>query len=370
MTSVTNRRRRAAVSSAAVVAAGLATLAFTTQASAATTPNSVGVTAPAGFTATVFAHSGTLTGPDDIALLDGNVFTAFQNGVGTMGEPNPSGGTTSTLVEYSRQGNELAHWDLTGKVDGLGADPFTGQVIATVNEDGNSSIYTVAPEAEGTAVKHYSYSQNPLPHGGGTDSVTVRHGVVYIAASAPAQNANGSSGSAPAMYTVRFSGSTAKLTPVFPDNVAAKNLVTGATTTLNLTDPDSSGAVPKMVPGVGGQLMLVSQGDSELVFLKHPGTPAQSASVLPVSAQVDDITFATSRHGTLYAVDPANNRIIAITGGFQRGEAFASAKGLSTVDLKTGQVSPFGSGLTSPKGLLFVPGFGDEGDGNQNNNQG
>jgi hypothetical protein len=339
-------------------------LGFATPATAATAPTSGGVTVPAGFTAKVFAHNGTLTGPDDIALLDGKVFVAFQNGIGTHGEPNKTGGTTSTLIEYSQQGKELKHWDLTGKVDGLGANPVTNRVIATVNEDGNSSIYTVAPEARTSAVTHYSYSSNPLPHGGGTDSVSVRNGVVYIAASAPTADANGSTGSAPAMYRVNFAGSTAKLTSVFADNVTATNRVTGAPMTLNLTDPDSSAAVPRGIPGVGGQLMLVGQGDKQMVFIDHPGTPAQSASVLPVSAQVDDTAFATSTSGTLYVVDNPNNQIIAITGKFQRGQAFGSAATLSTVDLKTGQVAPFGTGISSPKGLLFVPGHGEGDHGN------
>jgi hypothetical protein len=47
---------------------------------------------------------------------------------------------------------------------------------------------------------------------------------------------------------------------------------------------------------------------------------------------------------------------------------FDSASGLSTIDLKTGQVSPFGSGITTPNGLLFVPavdGHGNDQDQDQ-----
>jgi hypothetical protein len=359
MALVINGRIRTMSAAVASVAAALASFGFAVPAaSAAPASNSGGVTVPAGFTATVFAHSGTLTGADDIAGLGGNVYVAFQNGVGTKGEPAKSGRTTSTVVEYSRQGRELAHWDLTGKVDGMGADPRTHRIIATVNEDGNSSIYTIAPE-DRAAVSHYNYAPSPLPHGGGTDSVTVRNGVVYIAASAPAPDASGSTAGKPAMYKVDFRHGTAKLTPVFADNVTATNLVTGGKLTLNLTDPDSSGAVPRTVPGIGGQLMLVAQGDKQLVFVRHPGRPGQSASVLPVSSQVDDTTFASSAEGTLYVADNATGRIIAVTGKFQRGQAFGSAAGLSTVDLKTGQVTPFGSGVTSPKGLLFVPAVDD-----------
>jgi hypothetical protein len=369
MLSVINVRIRAAVTSVASVAAALASFGFAVPAfAAAPAPDNGGVTVPTGFTATVFAHSGTLTGPDDIAQLGGNVFVAFQNGVGTKGEPAKSGRTTSTVVEYNRQGKEVAHWDLTGKVDGMGANPRSHQIVATVNEDGNSSIYTISPEGRKAEVSHYSYSPNPLPHGGGTDSVTVRDGVVYVAASAPAADASGSTAGKPAMYKVEFSRKTAKLTPVFTDNVTATNLVSGGKAALNLTDPDSSGAVPRTVPGVGGSLMLVGQGDQQLVFVQYPGARDQSASVLPVSSQVDDTTFASSAKGTLYVVDNAAGQIIAITGNFQQGQAFGSASGLSTIDLKTGQVTPFGSSVKTPKGLLFVPAADGNDDGQNGQN--
>ena len=39
---------------------------------------------------------------------------------------------------------------MAGKIDGMGADPATGRVIATVNEDSKSSLYTVS----GGAVTH------------------------------------------------------------------------------------------------------------------------------------------------------------------------------------------------------------------------
>jgi hypothetical protein len=348
------------------VTATLAAFGLAAPAGAATSaPNNGGVIVPGGFTTTVFAHGGTLARPDDITQLGGKVFVAYQNGVGTKGEPSKSGRTTSTVVEYDRRGKEVAHWDLTGKVDGMGANPRTHKIIATVNEDGNSSIYTIAPDTKGARVSHYSYRPNPLPHGGGTDSVTVRDGVVYVAASAPVTDAKGSSGSKPAMYRVTFSGTTAKLTSVFADNVSATNLVTGSRSALNLTDPDSSGVVPQNVPHIGGNLMLVGQGDREIVFVNHPGTRHQSASVLPVSAQVDDTTFASTSKGTLYVVDNAKNQIIAISGHFKPGQAFASAAGLSTINLKTGQVTPFGSGVQAPKGLLFVPAADDADNGDQ-----
>jgi hypothetical protein len=351
------RLRITAVSAAAAVGLGalglgIAASAQATPAAAAASPSAPGITVPHGFTATVFAKAGgTLSGADDVANLGDRLFVGYQNGVGTKGEPAPGGRTTSTVVEFDRQGKEVAHWDLKGKVDGVGADARTGTIIATVNEDGNSSVYTIAGlsgKGGHATVAHYAYSG--LGHGGGTDSVTVHNGRIYLAASAPATDAKGSTAGKPAMYTVKFKGRTAVLTPVFSDSAVATNLLTGKKTALALTDPDSSANVPDNVrQSLGGSLLLVAQGDSELVFAK-----GESIKVLPVKGTPDDTVFAPAGNSTLYVVDPAGNRIVAVTGHFTPGEVFASADRLSTVNLKTGALTPFGTGLKSTKGLIFV----------------
>ncbi|HEY0804266.1 MAG TPA: hypothetical protein VGD84_04350, partial [Pseudonocardiaceae bacterium] len=187
MTSLNNKRLRAVVT-----ALGATLLAATLGAPAAmaAAPASAGITLPAGFSATVFATnpSTAVTGPDDIVTVGQHIFVGYQNGVGPQGEPAPSGQTKSTLVEYDTHGHQLGSWNLTGKIDGMGADPSRGRVIVTVNEDGNSSLYTVTPEesgdhansrnddGHGSAVQHFSYNATQLSHGGGTDSVVVRNG--------------------------------------------------------------------------------------------------------------------------------------------------------------------------------------------------
>ena len=100
------------------------------------------------------ARTEDLTQPDDIVTLGGNLYIGFQNGVGSQGEASASGNLDSTLVEVTRTGSLVKQWDVTGKIDGMGADSATGQVILTVNEDSNSSLYT---ESAGT-VTHYTYS--------------------------------------------------------------------------------------------------------------------------------------------------------------------------------------------------------------------
>jgi hypothetical protein len=115
-------------------------------------------------------HSEALAGPDDMAMLDGRLFTAFQNGVSSQGEPSTDGNTDSTVVEFTARGHVLRQWDIKGKCDGLTADPARHLVIATVNEDANSSVYTIMPNGPAAVqVQHFHYNR-PLPHKGGTDA--------------------------------------------------------------------------------------------------------------------------------------------------------------------------------------------------------
>jgi len=100
------------------------------------------------------AATESLSQPDDIVALGGNLYVGFQNGVGSQGEASTSGNLDSTLAEFTPSGSVVKQWDVTGKIDGMGADAATGQVFATVNEDSKSSLYTVS----GGTVTHYTYA--------------------------------------------------------------------------------------------------------------------------------------------------------------------------------------------------------------------
>ena len=60
----------------------------------------------------------------------------------------------STIVEFAPNGTVIHQWDIRGKCDGLTADPYTGRVIATVNETRQLLVST--PRGRHT---HYSYSK-------------------------------------------------------------------------------------------------------------------------------------------------------------------------------------------------------------------
>jgi hypothetical protein len=316
-----------------------------------------------------------LTQPDDITSLGPILFVAFQNGVGSMGEPSSTGNTNSTVVALTTSGTVIAQWDLPGKVDGMTTDLAGVRLIATVNEDGNSSLYTIdllAPP--GSQITHYSYIKNPLPHGGGTDAVTVDHGMILVSASAPTVSTGA------AVYVVslkRPSNGSGKATavPLFRDNAMATPANPTASHRLALTDPDSNTVVPPTSTRFAGDFMLDSQGDLQQVYVDHPGSPAQHLSVLALSQSVDDSAWVTDRDGALFATDGTNDVVDVIRGDFRVGTAFTSvtpcnansapstcpAPGfppnyLGTINLTSGQVLPVSvAGVPlQPKGLLFL----------------
>lgn len=82
-------------------------------------------------------------------------------------------------------------------------------------------------------------------------------------------------------------------------NDATPGAASGATTTLNMSDPDSNNIVPAESPKYVGQTVLVDQGDSKLIFPNNIGTTSQVNTVLPVGIQIDDTVWATSTKGTL-----------------------------------------------------------------------
>ncbi|HEY2505447.1 MAG TPA: hypothetical protein VGI58_02945 [Streptosporangiaceae bacterium] len=324
-----------------------------------------------------------LSSPDDMTRLGDHLFTAFQNGVGPQGEPSPDGNADSTVVEFTTSGAVIAQWDVHGKCDGLTADPRAGVVIATVNEDANSSVYTIRPGAHsGSGLLHYSYNE-PLPHFGGTDAISVYRGQVLISASAPGTTgAPAPQPTYPAVYSVRFDRASlvATVTPLFYDEDPAVNVTAGPAlrqvAPLALTDPDSNEVVPPSAPRFGGDFMLTSQGDQEQVFLLrgrgHRSGPR--LAVLELANAVDDTAWTAGR-GVLVGTNTSGDTVDEITGRFRPGTIFVAvtpcdasdapatcpgpafpANFLGTLNPWTGAITPaqLAGPAFQPQGLIFV----------------
>jgi hypothetical protein len=323
-------------------------------------------------------HSEALSSPDDITMMDGYLFTAFQNGVGPQGQASTDGNRASTVVEFTSSGAVVKQWDVVGKSDGLTANPRTGLLVATVNEDANSSLYTIRP-ATGQ-VEHYSYSR-PLPHNGGTDAISFDNGLMLISASAP-----GTTGAAapqpyyPAVYVVSLdkANHVAYFSALFYDEsqaTAANGPHYGHPVKLGLTDPDSNEVVPASGPRFAGDFMVTSQGDKEQIYVSAPWTKRQHLSVLDLSQSVDDTAWSTSWHGAFYATSTGDDTVDVINGSFWPGTAFvsvtpcdagnapATCPGPGFPDNYLGQLNMFTGHITAvsvrgaalhPQGMIFV----------------
>jgi len=319
------------------------------------------------------------TNPDDITQLGNLLYVTYQNNAGADGSPS---GSTSTIVAFNqRTGAVAATYILPGRCDGLTADPEHHRLLASVNEDLNSSLFIIHP---GNPVpKQYTYSPSPAQTGtdgtnGGTDSIAVTStGAIYIAHSNPDLTLPPPNNTA-AVYRVTLRGGTARLSRLFGVNDTARIINPAPNAPgmagLGLTDPDSN----RYVPGPdGGTLIQVSQADSKLVFVTdlqsrrvHLGALNLTNAVAPsggaATPQLDDIAPVTGP-GTLYVVDQTGGGIYAFSvTKAATGTYFVSqpAPGsgdlpndpaLGVVNLKTGVVTHVDSTLKSPKGLLFVP---------------
>jgi hypothetical protein len=318
-----------------------------------------------------------LTSPDDITEIGHHLFVTFQNGVGPQGTPSTDGNTDSTLVEFTLGGRWVNQWDVVGKCDGLTADPAIGKVIATINEDAHSSLYTITV-ATGR-LQHYRYSE-PLPHNGGTDAISVYRGEILISASAP-----GTTGEAapqptyPAVYVTTLDPKTgiARVCPLYYDEALAKAVngpQAGELVRLALTDPDSNEVVPWSSPRFAGDFMLTSQGDKEQIF-DHPSGSRVNLEVLRLSDSVDDTAWATARWGALYTTDQTTDTVDEVDGAFTVGTAYSAvtpcdandapatcpAPGfppnyLATDNLRTGALTPVTTvgPRVHPQGMIFV----------------
>lgn len=390
------RRTTALVAALATAAATTALLAGTAHAATATDHAAAASTAAGragGFTSRVFASGATLhhrtrrgveplSDPDDITAFRHHLFVGFQNGVGPQGEASPTGNRESTVVEFDLRGHAVAHWDVVGKCDGLTADPLTGKILATVNEDAHSSIYVITP-GRGSGAVHYRFNR-ALPSRGGLDALSIYHGMILISASAPGTTgAPAPRASYPAVYKAQLDSRTHLVTfrGLFSDTARATvanatSPARGRTRVLGLTDPDSNEVVPLFASRFAGEFMLTSQGNKEQVFLTRAGQRGQKLAVLALSQAVDDTAWAADRSGAVYTTNADTDAVDRVTGPFRRGQVLVAvtpcdANGapatcpapgfphnyLGQLDPRTGAITriPVAGAPLAPKGMVFLP---------------
>jgi hypothetical protein len=161
--------------------------------------------------------------------------------------------------------------------------------------------------------------------------------------------------------------------PVFNGDANARDIPTGEPVPLNLTDPDSMTIDPR------GNIVIDSQADSELIFVRHPLADGQTISRLKLSSSatgpmgatitVDDTAFAPHPKAFLLVTDVGNAkddgliyRIDSPSLGFEPGVAYSASDTLGlvgTLNLDNGVVTPVVTGFDSARGLLFIAPDGD-----------
>ena len=309
------------------------------------------VVALPGYEVSVFTQNDSrllVSNPDSVAVDGQHVFIDYQN----VTAKDCTDTKTSTVVEYDLKGKMLNHWTVAGHSDGMRIDPSTHLVWTTSCEDGNPSFATIDPTS-GTVTP---YKFPAPPHGGGYDDLYFFNGAVFVAASNPTLDSSGANPS-PAIDKIALgSNDTLTLTPVLMGNDLATDLLSpsSAAAALTLTDPDSLTVDNK------GQLVLVSQADSLLVFLKNPGTAQQSVSKMSVGTQLDDTVWPTGP-GRLLVVDATSGVTYWISGNFASGEIYTQSPNDSGVDNfvglvapATGFVTPIAIGFGKATGMVFV----------------
>jgi hypothetical protein len=177
--------------------------------------------------------------------------------------------------------------------------------------------------------------------------------MVFIAASNPNVNSAGVN-VFPAIDKITLGNGKVNLTPVLMGNATATDLIANAKTTLNEVDPDS------MTVDNNGQLVLVDQAGSELVFLKNPGTPQQTVTRMPVGNQLDDTVWATASQGRLLVTDGTSGNTYWMTA--YPGTVYTEAPDdsgvvgfVGVINMTTGFVKPVVIGFQKATGMLFVP---------------
>jgi hypothetical protein len=286
--------------------------------------------------------------PDDIQVVGDKVWIAWQNSSAKDGSTTQP----STIAEYTTSGRPLRTWSVIGHADGLHMDPSTNVMWVTANEDANPRLYLIKPSSASVT----SVTLPPTPHGGGLDDLRFVNGTAYVSASNPTLNSAGNN-TAPALLKVTLSGTRAHLSPAFTANARATTVNPPVTSqTLNLTDPDSQQIDPQ------GDLVLNSQADQELVFIHGIGTASQTAKVLPIGAQVDDTVWPSSSHGCLLVADNASGVFSICSSIWIVGSPVVDAANdgtvisfVGTLNMASGQITPFLVGLNNPHGMGFIP---------------
>ncbi|MBO0734208.1 MAG: hypothetical protein J2P49_07825, partial [Methylocapsa sp.] len=116
-----------------------------------------------------------------------------------------------------------------------------------------------------------------------------------------------------------------------------------------------------------GNIVLDSQADAELVFIRNADINGQSANLLKIkdamgkAVTIDDTAFASDPQSVMLVSDLKANTVYRIEEpslGFEPGVAYSASdsEGLAgQLNLDNGVLTPIATGFGSMRGVIFVP---------------
>src|SRR6202035_1073081 len=281
-------------------------------------------------------------------------FVEYGNGADSTGA-----GGSSTIIQYDNAGNIEHTYTIAGSVDGLKYNPYTGQIWALQNQDGNSTLSLIDPVTH-KVTGPLSYA-NPSATSG-YDDVVFEGNKVFLSYTNP----NGAGDPTLVELVNGDRPSDLLLTStILTDGAKGLDTATGQVEVVPQSDPDSL----KMAPN--GDLIFSSGNDGTIIDVQNPGKSNQAVSFTNIqgvtagNAGLDDVIKPNATAGTFYLTDTNDNRVLAFhVTGLNVNDYYASVGSLGAfgqVDPTTGVFTPIvsaqnapGFELSGPHGVTFV----------------
>jgi predicted secreted protein len=294
--------------------------------------------------------------PDSITIANGTFFIEYGNGADSTG-----GGGSSTIVQYDKAGHIEHTYTIAGSVDGLKYNPYTGQIWALQNQDGNSTISLIDPVTHN--VTGPLSVTNPSATNG-YDDVVFKGDKVFLSYTNP-------TGTGDPVLVQLLNGDhpsgTLLTSTILTDGATGFDTVTGKIEAIPLSDPDS------MKLAANGDLILTSGADATIVDVHNAGTASQSVSFTKIkktnsvaASGLDDVIKPSATAGTFYLTDTKTNKVYSFHAtGLNVNDYYVSLgsqKAFGQVDPTTGVFTALVTGanagdinFASPHGIVFVP---------------
>lgn len=293
--------------------------------------------------------------PDSVTTENGSFFVEYGNGADSTG----SGGS-STIIQYNKAGTIEHTYTIPGSVDGLKYNPYTGQIWALQNQDGNATLSLIDPATHKVAGP-LSFANPSTTRG--FDDVVFKGDKVFLSYTNP--NGVGDPTLVELVNGDRPNG-LLLTTAILADGATGFDTVTGKIESVPQNDPDS------LKLASNGDLLLTSGADGTIIDVQNPGTPNQAVSFTTIkgvtagNAGLDDMIKPSATTGTFYLTDTKTNKVYSFHAtGLNTNDYYASVgslKAFGQVDPTTGTFTPLVTAanagdmnFAAPHGVVFVP---------------